>query len=283
MSTATLSQVRTKDGLNLQVRTWAPEGEPRAVVLVVHGVGEHAGRYQRYADTLTAAGALVLAPDHRGHGRSEGIRGHVDGFATYVSDLEAVLREGRPGGLAELPLFVLGHSLGGLITLLFAMDRGGRGIAGLVISNPAIRDRVEAPAWKRWLGRKLSGILPELRLGTGLDASLLSRDEAEVQAYKDDPLVHGLVSSRFYTSLLAAGEHVRGMASALTVPTLWILSGDDRICDAEAARSFAQSLPQQRTEVLWLPGSRHEPHNDHDRGQVFSTVARWLGQQIPTR
>lgn len=277
---ATTSTVQVEGGLKLSVRTWVPEGQSRAIVLVVHGVGEHSGRYGRYAETFLRCGAAVVAPDHRGHGRSEGLRGHVDGFSTYVGDLGRVVADARSRLGDRLPLYVLGHSLGGLISLLLQVERPDLGVVGLIISNPAIRDRVEAPAWKRWLGRNLSRVLPELRLGTGLDASLLSRDDAEVKAYLADPLVHGLVSTRFYTSLLAAGEKVRASAGQVSVPTLWILSAEDRICDAETARGFAEQLPTSRTEILWLPGSRHEPHNDLDRERVYETAQRWLQRQI---
>ena len=204
-------ELTASDSTPLLVRDWKsqePES-PKALLLIIHGVGEHSGRYQHFADALCPSGYAVRAFDHRGHGLSGGLRGHVDGFSRYTADVKAVLEEFQAAHDAELPCYLLGHSMGGLIALQFLQDHAGVRVGGAVLSNPCLEVAIDPPALKVAAGKLLSKLLPQLRLDNELDTSLLSRDAAAVTAYEQDPLVHRKVSTRWYTSLLDSMDQVR--------------------------------------------------------------------------
>ncbi len=273
------STVKTREGIDLLVRRWSPEVTPRGVVQIVHGLGEHSGRYLRVAAALLDQGLAVIAWDHRGHGRSGGLRGHVDGFEQYSDDLRRVFDLGVSAWPGAFPRFIYGHSLGGLIALHARLDAPDLPLRGMILSNPALREVLETPGWKRLLGRALSRLAPQIRLHTGLAPERISRDPAEVKAYAQDPLIHDLVSTRFYTSYVAAMTRVHDAPQGISLPTLWLISGSDRICDPEANRRFAAALGPTTTVREWAE-SYHEGHNDLQREEVAQAVRMWLGTQI---
>jgi len=270
----------TTDGIALFARSWLPEGGPRALVCIVHGLGEHSGRYEHVAADLTAAGCAVIAPDHRGHGRSGGLRGHVDGFGTFVDDLTGFVESQRAELGPDLPVYLLGHSMGGLITILTLQSSASTSFAGAIISNPLLGVSVEAPAIKIAAAKLLSRLLPKLRLSNELNTADICRDTSVVAAYEEDPLVHSKVSTRWYTSMLAALESAG--EGAIAVPTLWLLSGADVICDTAVARSFAAGLPVSRTTVHDFPEAFHEAHNGPDKDQLKHGLVTWLDGQLAT-
>jgi len=186
----------TTDGIALFGRSWLPEGSPRALVCIVHGLGEHSGRYDHLAADLVTAGFAVVAPDQRGHGRSGGLRGHVDGFATFVTDLTGFIEAQQAEFGTELPLFLLGHSMGGLITVLTLQDAQTPTFAGAIISNPCLGVSVQAPAIKVAVAKLLGKLLPKLRLDNELTVQDICRDPEVVAAYEADPLVHSKISTR---------------------------------------------------------------------------------------
>jgi alpha-beta hydrolase superfamily lysophospholipase len=270
----------TADGIALFGRSWLPEGEPRALVCIVHGLGEHGDRYEHVAADLVAAGFAVIAPDHRGHGRSGGLRGHVDGFTTFVEDLTGFI-EAQQAGLGEgLPLFLLGHSMGGLIALLTLQGAPQPEFAGAIISNPCLGVAVVAPRVKIAAAKILSKLLPKLRLDNELNVADICRDPAVVAAYEADPLVHSKISSRWYTSLLAAMDSANSQVDKVSQPTLWLLSGQDAICDTDRARDFASALPAGRTTLNNFPEAFHEAHNGPDKDSLKSGLVAWLDGQL---
>lgn len=269
----------TTDNIALIGRRWLPTGNLRAVLCLVHGLGEHCGRYTHIAEALSAEGVAVIGIDHRGHGRSGGIRGHVDGFEQYIGDIVGFAESQVAELGAELPLFLLGHSMGGLITTRALQTYGGN-LAGAVISNPCLGVAVKAPALKVGAARLLSKLLPKLRLDNELEVTQICRDPEVVAAYQADPLVHSKISSRWYTSLLAAMEAANADPHTVSVPTLWILSGQDSICDSSVARQFAASLPDARRAVLDFPEAYHEAHNGPDKGDVIRGIVDWVEGQL---
>ncbi len=275
------STLSAADGITLRRLTWLPdEGtDVRGLVLLSHGLGEHVGRYDHVAEALTARGFAMSGCDHRGHGRSEGLRGHVDGFARYTADLGRVLDAFR-GEHPGLPVVLYGHSMGGLISLHFNLDRPDHGLAGLALSNPQLGLAFDPPKVKVAAGRLLSRLLPRLRLGNELDTALLSRDEAEVRKYEEDPLVHGLISTRWYTSMTKAMARVNDTPDGVQSPVLFLLGGSDKIVSAEAAQTFAAKLDRARTTVKVWPATYHEPHNDLDRDEVIGTLAAWCEERL---
>ena len=281
MIISTEHKLAAADSTPLLVRDWssaAPEA-PKALLLIIHGVGEHCGRYQHFAEVLSPADYAVRGFDHRGHGLSGGLRGHVDGFSTYTADVKAVLDEFRAAHGADVPCYLLGHSMGGLIALQFLQDYPSAGITGAILSSPCLKVAVNPPAFKVAAGKVLSRILPQLRLDNELDTSLLCRDAAAIAAYEQDPLVHRKVSTRWYTSLLSSMAQVDAAGLPDTLPTLWLLGAEDRICAASGSRSFAAKLNNTATTIREWPDALHEVHNGPDKTEYLAALKSWLDAQ----
>jgi len=263
----------SRDGSRLHWRSW-PVAAPRAVVAVVHGLGEHSGRYARLAEALNRSGVACWAVDLRGMGRSGGRRGHVDRWSQWVDDCAAfdgLVRE-RSGGAEVVPL---GHSFGGVV-VASAVLAGAVRPRRFVLSNPAFRPAVRVPGWKLRLGRMTSGLVPTLALGNEVDPRMLSRDPAVAVEYAADPLVHDRISSRLFTEWVAASDAALRDAGRLDVPCLLIVSEDDRIIDAQGALELGRRAGAG-AKVLSYPGRYHEPFNDLGAEEVFADLAAWLG------
>lgn len=261
------------DGVRIRWHGWMV-AEPRAALLLSHGLGEHAGRYAALAAWLASHGVAVYAPDHRGHGGSAGVQGHVDRFARYVDDF-ARFRRAVAAHTAGLPLFVMGHSLGGLIALRYLQTHPHDGLRGAILSAPALEAALRPPRWKTAMAGLLSRVAPRLRLGNEIDPSFLSRDETYVRAYRDDPLVHPWITPRLYTELLDAARRVWKDAERLRLPLLFVIPGADPVIRADTTEHFARGL-QGDVTVHVYPALRHEPHNERERDTVLGDVARWI-------
>lgn len=267
--------VLTRDGLRLFWRGWLPAG-PRAVLVIVHGLAEHSGRYGPTAAYFSERGFAVFAFDHRGHGQSPGRRGHVGSFGEFRWDLAAMLAEARarvPGA----PVFLLGHSQGGLVVLDHVLD-DPRGLAGAVVTSPllGVHPAQRAPAWLALLARALSVVWPTVPFPNRIDPACLSRDTAVGAAYMADPLVSHAVSPRWFTSVNKAMARVHEAAPRLTLPTLLLAAGEDRIVDAERSAQFAARAPKTLVEFVRWEGLRHEMLNEPEREQVWGRVESWL-------
>ena len=271
--------LRAPDGTPIHFLTWAA-AHPRAVLLLSHGLGEHAGRYAPFAAILAARGVTVAALDHRGHGRSGGQRGHVDRFSRYADDFEA-FRSAVAGRLrAPLPVFVLGHSLGGLIVIRWLQANRGLRVRGVILSAPLLGVTLRAPAWKLALSGFLSRWLPRVPFTSGVDPEKLSSDPAYIRSYHDDPRVHSRITPRLYTELTSATEAAFAECSVLRDPPLLVLiPGDDRIVDAAAVARFAGSLSGEVT-VRHYPRMRHEVLNEADRALPIGDVAAWVEARV---
>ena len=278
MVTPVEHELTASDGVRLFVRDWLPPDNksPTALVVIVHGLGEHAGRYQHVAEVLVDQGYAVRGADHRGHGRSGGLRGHVDDFAVYRDDLHRLTTHLREAHEEDLPCFVLGHSMGGLLTLDYLRDHLESGLSGAVLSNPCLAVAVKAPVVKVAAGKLLSRVLPRLRLDNELDTSLLCRDPEAVRAYEQDPLVHRKISTRLYTSLVAAMDRVGRAESTIKLPTLWLIGDQDKICDPQASLAFVGQLDSTEVETHRWPQAFHEIHNGPDKIEFVTAVGTWL-------
>lgn len=269
--------IRRPSGVTLKAMRWDPKpGTPvRGRVVIVHGLGEHGGRYSSLVAALCAAGFRVLAYDQRGHGRSPGKRGVAPDFSPYIDDLVGVgewVQRQLPGPGRPI---VYGHSFGGLVTLRTLQTRPFRW-SRAVLSAPWLATAVEIPEWKRLLAPLLTHMAPEWTLASGLDPDALSRDPAVVEAYERDPLVHDRVSAGLVATVEAEQAEARAEALPRGLPVLLLLPGDDRIAESKAAARWADSTAGPGLEVAVLEGRRHEPHNDHGRDEVFTRVVRWL-------
>lgn len=264
-------------GLELYYRRWRPEGRPKAVLVVVHGHGEHSGRYGNVVDWFVPRGYALYAFDMRGHGHSAGKRGHVGSFAEFREDLRAFLdlvhRE-EP----DTAIFLLGHSLGGLASLDYVL-RDGSGVAGVVASGAVLSQPGIAP-FLIFLAKLLSNVWPSFTLATGLDATALSRDTAVVEAYVNDPLVHGQGTARLGAELMATVDWTQAHAAELARPCLIVHGGADRLCDPAASRVFYENVTFADKERIEYEGYYHEVYNDLGKEQVLADVEAWLERHL---
>jgi acylglycerol lipase len=270
---------RTEDGLQIFAQTWQSDEEIRAVVALVHGLGEHSGRYTHVAAALTAAGYAVVAFDLRGHGRSEGQRGHSPSWETLLDDIEALLRESAshfPGR----PIFLYGHSLGGNLVLSLILGRKPQ-VAGAVVTGPLLHSAFQPPAWKIKLGETLYSLWPTFALGNEVDPKGLSHDPKVVRDYVNDPLVHNRVSARLGIDMLRAGEWALAHASELAVPLLLMHGAGDPLCSPQASQEFAQRAPHGVCTLQLWDNLYHEIHNEPEQNQVFQMMVHWLDGYLP--
>jgi alpha-beta hydrolase superfamily lysophospholipase len=263
-------------GLELFCRRWRSESKPKAVLSIVHGHGEHSGRYGNVADWFVPRGYSVYAFDLRGHGHSKGRRGALKDFGEYREDVRAFLnlvREAEPA-----PVFLAGHSLGGLIALDYAL-RNGNELAGVVASGPVLSPP-GIPPFLLWLSKVLARVWPSLTLESGLDTSALSRDTAVVEAYVNDPLVHSKGSVRMANEMLDAVEWTQAHAADMVLPCLIVHGGEDRLCDPQASRVFFDNMTFADKAHLEYEGYFHEVYNDIGKEQVFADVEAWLERHL---
>jgi alpha-beta hydrolase superfamily lysophospholipase len=266
--------LKRRDGIDLFVRRWDEPGvEPRWTFVVVHGHGEHGGRYAGLAEWFTALGASVYAMDHRGHGKSGGQRGHADSLPMLLDDIDAVVQ--RASDETGKPMVLIGHSLGGLLAVAYALDRGQH-IGRAIFSAPALRLRVTVPGWKRTAAGLLPKVAPRLSLSNEIDASDLSHDEAVVSAYRTDPLVHNRISAGMYAATIAKGEALIRRAPELRVPFLLLHGRDDRIVDPAGSQQFFRRATAPERAFCLYPGMYHEIFNEVDRVRVFADMESWL-------
>lgn len=278
--TASTRTLRTADGESLALRDWPlPAGSARAVVLLVHGLGEHTGRYAHVAARLNDWGFAVRAADHHGHGESSGARGGLPTVDRLVDDLALVVDDARkscPG----VPLVLLGHSLGGLVAASF-VARAVRPVDALVLSSPALDAGMSAA--QKALVALLLRLAPGLRVGNGLDAGFLSHDPAVVRAYRDDPLCHDRIGARLARFLADEGAVVQAAAPAWKVPTLLVYAGDDRLVKPAGSRAFADAAPKAVLSSTCYPAHYHEIFNETDAEPVFERLRGWLDDRFPVR
>jgi len=268
------------DGVKIFYRHFPAETE-KARLVIAHGLGEHSGRYGNVIERLLPKGFSVWLPDHRGHGQSEGKRGHVLNFMQYLTDLKSMLELAREGMTGDCPCFLLGHSMGGLIAIYYA-QRFDDLLDGVVASSPALGMVIEVPAAKKILGTLMSYLWPSLTMGNELDAGKISHDQDVVSAYQNDPLVHDRVSTRFFTELMAAMETVDQQVSSLKVPILMQVAGDDHLVNARTAAQFFEKLEAPDKTLHVYEGLYHEIYNELEvqREKVLIDLVDWLEERI---
>ena len=278
LSESRLSSFITRDGRHLAVQDWRPgRNMPvRALVLIVHGLGEHAGRYERLASTLNGWGYAVRSFDLHGHGESGGVRGSLPSDDCLLEDLAEILDESRAHMAPDLPLVLLGHSLGGLLAArLVALQL--RPVDALVLSSPALDPGLN-PLQKLLLA-VLPGLVPELRLGNGLQPRYLSHDPQVVAAYRADRLVHDRISARLARFIAQAGAATLAQAPHWRVPTLLLYAGLDHLVNASGSRRFAALAPAGVVQSQCFDALYHEIFNEAQAQPVFDALQAWLNQR----
>jgi alpha-beta hydrolase superfamily lysophospholipase len=270
----------THDRLLLHVRDW-PAPIPRGRLMLVHGLGEHVGRYAHVAAVLNALGWSVRAYDQRGHGRSEGPRGALPCADALLRDLALAL-DGFEG---EGPLVLLGHSMGGAVAARFVAESlqtapaaWSRPIAALVLSSPALAATLSTG--QQWLLKIARLLAPNQPVSNGLQPDWICRDPQVVRAYQADPNVHDRITARLTQFILDAGEEVRGLAPEWRVPTLLMWAAKDRCVDARGSEAFAAGAPAGVVTARAWPGLAHEIFNEPEQREVLAALTDWLDQRV---
>jgi alpha-beta hydrolase superfamily lysophospholipase len=255
-------------------RSWVPP-EPRRLFVLVHGYGEHSGRYDHVGAWFAARHCAVHAFDQQGHGRSDGVRCHVRRFGDFLDDLDRLLERVRaehPG----LPGFLVGHSMGGLVVAAYARERRSE-LSGVVTTGAALSVGAGISALRTLGFRLLRAVAPRLSLASGLDPQGLSTNPDVVRAYCEDPLVQTRMTLSLAVALFDASPRNAALGAEISLPTLVLHGRDDSICPARASEVFAASVPQGRLRIY--DGMRHEIFNEPENEAVFQDVLDWMREQ----
>ena len=262
-------------------QAWQPEQENGRIFVVVHGKGEHSGRYDNLVDIMLPRGYVIYAEDHRGYGRSQGVRGHCEKFQDYIDDLHNFVdwvQQQHPGQ----EIIMIGHSLGGLITLDFALKYPEK-LAAVVVSSPVLAQKTPVAGLELWLVRKLSRILPTFPIRNKTSGDSLSHEIGVDSGFDADPLCTHRVTPRFFTELTAAMVRTLNAAPNFTLPLLMLLAGDDKLVDPEVSRQFYDKVTFPHKKLIRYEGFYHELFNEIDRLRVFDDLNNWLEQHKPEK
>ncbi len=269
--------LRARDGLDLAWQRFRPEA-PRATVAVLHGGGDHSGRYPGLTAALVRGGFEVALLDFRGHGRSGGTRWHVSRFDEYLADLDVFLEKVR-GEAAGRRLFLVGHSQGGLIAALWGLDPA-RPVAGVVLSSPYLRLAFEPPRLKVALGRVVGRVWPSLPVPAGLDLAALTGDPEMQRWTAEDRLYGRKTTPRWFDESTRAQEEARRRAGEFTHPLLVLLGDNDPIADPAAGRAFHAAAASRDKRLLTYPGFRHEIFNEVGRDRPVADTVAWISARV---
>lgn len=262
-----------KEGVNFYLRGWEPNEKPKALVALVHGHGEHVGRYSLVADAFAKAGYALIGFDLRGHGRSGGARGHAPGYEALMDDIADFLALGVKR-YPQLPIFIYGHSLGGNLVLNFILRRRPD-VVGAIVTAPWLKLAFDPPAVQVSLARIMNKIAPGFTQHSRLDTNALSRDAQIVKAYNNDPLVHDKISARLYLSMYDSGLWALEHAAEFPVPLLLMHGKADQITSDQASREFAERAGKMVTWRAW-EGCYHEIHNEPQKAEVLKVMTDWV-------
>lgn len=276
-------EFRGAGDVRLYLQAWLPgvpeSGDHGAVIAVVHGYGDHGGRYAGLGEAMAAGGLAVYAYDLRGHGRSSGARGQVKRFDDYLDDTELYLSEVRRLQPAKT-VFLLGHSMGGLICARLAQERPPD-VAGMILSAPFLHLAAEVSPVKILAARILSLLWPGRDIGNTVRASDLSRDEAVVRAYDVDPLVHHVAPARWAVQTLAAQGAAMARADRVVLPLYVLFGTADPVADPGCSRTFFARAGSEDKTLREYPGLLHECFNELGRERVYADLAAWTTQRTP--
>jgi len=261
--TIAIKYARLPNGLVYFYQHWIPEA-PRALIVFVHGLGDHISRYGEFVSRLTQSGFACALYDQQGHGRSAGRRGHVAHFTDWVNDLAGFVQFSQMSAPAETPLFILGQSLGAIVGINYLLTHATP-VAGMVAVSAAIRPTVQIPEWKKRAGRKLSRFLPALSIDSGISIGQLTKDEAERVLLEEDSLHHRRITLGAAVEIERNLELVMAMPHRIHVPMLMLAGSDDQVCDPEGTQQFALRLSSCEKDCRIYPRMAHDLLHDEGR------------------
>lgn len=273
-------QMEASDGINLHYLSRQVD-HPKYQIIAVHGLGEHAGRYAWFAQQIAMDGGNFCILDLRGHGRSNGRRGHSSSYQQLISDIEFFVSQQK---IEDIPAFFFGHSLGGGLAINYALELSSDTkdvdsiFLGFIASSPLLKLSFEPPTWKLFLARALAKIWPSFSLDRDINPDVLTRDKNLVEAYRTDPLNHELVSAAMTLGFLEAGESALRAASKLKIPTLILHGEEDQVTDIKSSRQFAESAAGVAS-FKSFPDCYHELINEINRDQVVGFITEWIHEK----
>lgn len=250
-------------------------------LVIVHGLGEHSGRYGNIIKKLDGRKVSIYAFDNRGHGKSAGKRGHIDSFADYINDLNIFIDHVRMQD-DRLPLVLLGHSLGGVIAMKYALEHPEK-FSALILSSAGLIPAFEIPAWQKKMAGVLNSILPSVLQPNGLNAKDLSHDQDVVKTYLNDPLVHDRVSVRFFNEFMNAEEECIRRASELSMPLLVFHGTDDKIVSCTGSQQVYEKASSKDKKIILFEGFFHETMNETNKDDVLIKVVHWILGQLANK
>lgn len=268
---------KTTDGIKIYGKKWTPTVIPKAVICMVHGMGEHINRYDHLAEMFNNNGYAVIGCDLRGHGQSGGQRGHIPGFEIFLNDAGIFLEiasEHFPG----VKKILYGHSMGGNLVANYLIKFQPK-LAAAILSSPYFQLAFKPSPVKLFLGKILKGMFPALSMSTGLDSSALSKDKEVVRKYNNDPLVHNRISATMGIELIESGNSALNNAGKLSIPVLIYHGTEDKLTSFEASKSFAGKAGRWATFVPF-EGLYHETHNEPQKEEVFKLIIRWCNSIV---
>ena len=259
---------------NIYYQYWSPDDEPKTILIIVHGLAEHSGRYMNVVNHFVPAGHAVYGIDHIGHGKSDGERVYVDRFQDYISTLTTyvdMIRNWQPGK----PIFMIGHSMGGLIGAAYLLEHQHE-LSGAVLSGPGIKVPDNISQAVIFMGKILSKILPKAGI-LQLDAKGVSRDPAVVDAYVNDPLVYtGKITARLGAEMLKTMQDVTDNAARINLPLTIVQGSDDILIDPGGAQLLYDSVSSEDKSIKIYEGFYHEVFNEPEHEQVLNDVQKWI-------
>ena len=272
------SNWQNKQGLNFYVQGWEPNQKPKAVIALIHGLGEHTGRYVPMGKAFTEAGYALIGFDLRGHGKTGGARGHFPSIDAVMDDIHeffAFLRGRYPKNSS---FFIYGHSLGGLLTLTFVLKKQPK-VNGVVVTSPGLRTSLQDQKFKVMMANVLGALAPTITLSSGLDPTTLSGDQKVVDAYVNDPLVHDKTSTGFGKSSLGAIDFTFAHASEFRAPLLVMAGSEDKLTYPSGGREFVKMIKGDVTFKMW-DGMYHEIHNEPGKAEVLNYAIKWMNNRL---
>jgi len=267
--------LNTNDGLALYARSWGDPQASRAVVVLVHGLGEHCSRYEHVAQALVSESLYVLGFDQRGHGRSPGKRGLIPSYDQPLDDITVALERAQTDA-PSLPVFLYGHSLGGLEVLHYGLVRKPE-LQGVIATSPALI--ISTSTLNRLMAGLMKHLAPNMIVANGLDVSALSQDPLVGQAYLQDPLVHDKVSVRLGSYMMDVGRYILDHAAEWSLPLYLAHGTADRICQFKGSAQFAARAGEMVTFHPW-EGLFHETHNELNKDEVIRAMLGWINAQL---
>ena len=268
------------DGMKLSGYIWEPKENPKAVINLVHGFGEYSERYDYWAMRFAEKGFVVHAIDYRGHGKSDGRRGHIKEFEDFLKDIDVLINESKKL-YPLLPHFIYGHSLGGNIVTNYILKRENS-FKGAIISSPWFSLSFDPSALMLVMARVMNKIYPKFTQNSNLDVKSLSHDKKVIDDYITDPLVHEKISARMFFEIFNAGREVLRNTAKLNIPALIQHGNDDNITSYKASKEFADKAKIDGKDVVYKewPGLYHELHNELEKDVIFEFVLTWIDKKL---